>query len=290
MLTRDRAKWPKQIPNPPFSSLLQRKSNELILTFVNHSTFLLQTEELTLLTDPIYSERASPVPFAGPRRMRKPGIPFEALPTVDVVLVSHNHYDHMDLPTLRRLEHQHRPAFVTTLGNRQRLVQAGLSRVEELDWWQGLSINSKLTITSTPAEHFSGRTLSDRNRALWGGFFLAFPRLRVLFAADSAYGPHFAMIRERLGRPNLALLPIGAYEPRWFMHNVHMNPNDAVKAHLDLAAARSVGMHFGTFHLSDEAFERPLTDLQASLLSHGVNPETFITLTAGESKPFPLSD
>ena len=284
MLTQSRAKWPKQHPDPPFSSLPQLQPNELIVTFVNHSTFLIQTDGITLLTDPIYSERASPVSFAGPRRVRPPGLPFDALPKVDVVLVSHNHYDHMDLPTLQRLERQHQPLFVTTLGNRQRLRKAGLKRVEELDWWQTLSVQSDFAITSTPAEHFSARSLSDRNRTLWGGFYLALPSFRVLFAGDSAYGAHFAAIRERLGAPGLALLPIGAYEPRWFMRDVHMNPDDAVKAHLDLSAALSIGMHFGTFQLSDEGFEQPITDLQAALLARDADPMLFSTLAFGESK------
>jgi L-ascorbate metabolism protein UlaG (beta-lactamase superfamily) len=198
------------------------------------------------------------------------------------VLLSHNHYDHCDRPTLRRLAKRFDPMVVTPLGNGALVRSTGLRRVEELDWW-GQSSIAPLPITLTPARHFSARTPFDRNKALWGGFMLAVGAARVFFAGDSAYATFFREIRQRVGAPDLALLPIGAYEPRWFMHVVHMNPEEAVQAHVDLEATQSIGMHFGTFQLTTEGIDEPLRALEAARHARAIAPAQFRTLRFGES-------
>jgi L-ascorbate metabolism protein UlaG (beta-lactamase superfamily) len=230
----------------------------------------------------MYSQCAGPLGVLGPRRVRQPGVRFDDLPPISTVLLSHNHYDHCDLPTLRRIAKRFDPIVVTPLGNARLVRSAGIRRVEELDWWEAAT-SSPLPITSTPARHFSARTPFDRNRALWGGFVLRAGRVRVLFAGDTAYTPLFHDIRERLGPIDLALLPIGAYEPRWFMQAVHMNPAEALQAHLDLGATESIGMHFGTFQLTTEGIDEPVRALADACCAGNVPASRFRTLGAGES-------
>ncbi len=273
--------WPPQPPDPRFGPPPQAAAGAAVITFIGHATFLIQLPGLTVLTDPVFSERCSPVGWAGPRRARPPGLALDALPPVDLVLVSHNHYDHMDLPSLRRLAARGVRRAITTAGNTAVLKQAGFAQVEALDWWEQAQAGP-VQVTATPARHFSRRGRSDMNRTLWAGFSLRAPDGHVLFAGDSGAGPHWQAIRERLGAPGLALLPIGAYEPRWMMAPVHMNPAEAVQAHRDLGAAQSVGMHFGTFQLTDEAIDAPVKALAAT----GV--EGFTTLGFGESRRFEL--
>ena len=220
--------------------------------------------------------------FAGPRRVRPPSLAFDDLPPVQLVLVSHGHYDHLDLATLRRLDARFNPLFLTGLGNHAFLRGQGLRQVEELDWWQ-LRRSHGLEITFTPAQHWSKRSATKRNDTLWGGFWLRLGKLSVYFAGDSGLGRHFVMIHERLGAPDLALLPVGAYEPRWFMREQHMNPQDAVQAHRALGARRSVAMHFGTFQLTDEAIDQPLIDLAAAVQAAGIDPAQFIVPRFGET-------
>ena len=255
------------------------------MTFVGHSTFLLQfAGGLNVLTDPIWSDYASPVSFAGPRRVRPPSLAFEALPPIGLVLVSHGHYDHLDLPTLRRLDARFRPLFLTGIGNRDFLRGEGMREVMELDWWQSHRVEA-MDVTFTPAQHWSKRGAIGRNRTLWGGFWLraSGAALNVYFAGDSGFGPHFQLIHERLGSPDLALLPIGAYEPRWFMREQHMNADEAVQTHQVLQARRSIGMHFGTFRLTDEGIDQPAEALVASLRVRGVNPPDFHVPLFGET-------
>ncbi len=239
-----------------------------------------------MLTDPIFSERCSPVSWAGPRRVQPPGLALDALPHPDVILLSHNHYDHMDIPALRALVRPPVPVVVTMLGNGWHLERIGIDAIE-LDWWQEATVCG-LRLTATPARHFSARTPFDRNRALWGGFMIGSADGRILFAGDSGAGPHWRDIRERLGAPDVALLPIGAYEPRWLMAAVHMSPAEAVQAHLVLGAARSIGMHFGTFQLTDEAFEAPPTALAAARQDAGLAADAFITHGFGEQRSYPM--
>src|SRR5947207_3416276 len=243
--------------------------DDVVVTFRGHATLLSHVGTISLLIDPVYSQRASPVSFAGPRRVRAPGVRFDDLPPVSLVLLSHNHYDHCDLATLRALERRFHPRLVTPLGNGRLLQSAGIRDVEELDWWQSASA-APLPVTLTPAQHFSARGPFDRNRALWGGFLIEARGRRILFAGDSGYGPHFREIATRLSPVALALLPIGAYEPRWFMQDIHMNPAEAVQAHVDLGARRSLAMHYGTFQLTPEGVDEPVRELTRALRERGV--------------------
>jgi len=274
-------RWPVKVgvepKRPPVSG-----SDQVVVTFIGHSTFLIQVDSVNLLTDPVYSERASPFSFAGPRETRAPGVRFDDLPTISLVLLSHNHYDHCDLGTLQRLEQRFHPTVVTPLGNGRLLRSAGIGQVEEIDWWESASA-APLPVTLTPAQHFSARHPFDRNRALWGGFVIEAGRQRILFAGDTGYGPHFRKIAARLGPVDLALLPIGAYEPRWFMKDVHMNPAEAVQAHLDLSARQSIAMHFGRFQLTPEGIDEPTRELTKALQLQNVPAEQFRTVEVGES-------
>jgi L-ascorbate metabolism protein UlaG (beta-lactamase superfamily) len=255
----------------------EARPGELLITFVNHSTFLLQSSARAILTDPTWSKRASPVQWAGPARAHAPGISFDQLPRIDVVLVSHNHYDHMDLPTLRRLQARFEPRVVTTLGNKRYLESRGLHGVTELAWW-----DTDDFVTATPAQHFSARTPFDRNRTLWAGFVCRIAGRRLFFTGDSGYNRHFAAIGARLGPFDVSLVPIGAYEPRWFMSAAHLNPDDAVRAHLDLRSRISVAMHFGCFQLTDEGIDEPVHALAVARERHGVG-DAFRVLQPGET-------
>jgi L-ascorbate metabolism protein UlaG (beta-lactamase superfamily) len=207
---------------------------------------------------------------------------FEDLPPISIVLLSHNHYDHCDLRTLGLLARRFDPIVVTPVGNGRLARRAGVHRIEELDWWQSTTV-SMVPITLTPAHHFSARSPFDKNRALWGGFQITAGSTRIYFAGDTAYAPFFRDVRRRLGPIDLALLPIGAYEPRWFMRVVHMNPAEAVQAHLDLEARQSLAMHFGTFQLTAEGIDEPVRDLTEALRSQGVSLSCFRTLAFGDS-------
>lgn len=252
--TRQRGAWSAYRDEPPGPAPPQRvDGDQLRVTFVNHTTVLIQTHGVNILTDPIWSERCGPVSWFGPRRVRPPGIRFEDLPPIDVVLLSHNHYDHCDLPTLKRLARTHRPKLIAPLGNKRFLERRNIPVFAELDWWGTRALAPDVTLTAIPARHFSGRGLFDRDRSLWAGFMVETPSGRICFAADSGYGDHFAEIRSKLGESRLALLPIGAFRPEWFMSRVHMSPEQALEAHRQLGARTSIATHFGTFQLADDA-------------------------------------
>ena len=275
-----RQAWPVLPPDPQYPPPPTTVApGTVALTFIGHASFLLQLPGLTILTDPVFSARCSPVSWAGPRRARAPGLAMAELPPIDLVLVSHNHYDHMDMPSLRQLAARGARAAITTLGNGPMLRAAGFTQVDELDWWD-TSTAGPARITGTPARHFSRRGLRDANQTLWAGFSVATPDSQVLFAGDSGAGPHWAEIARRLGPPDLALLPIGAYDPRWLMAPVHMDPAEAVQAHHDLGARHSVGMHFGTFQLTDEPVDEPERRLAAAGVAE------FTTLGFGETRVF----
>jgi L-ascorbate metabolism protein UlaG (beta-lactamase superfamily) len=281
MLIEPRAPWPAPIDEPP------RRPPALdgaaaVVTFIGHSTFLIQTAVGNILTDPMYSGRAGPLNVLGPQRVRQPAVTFDDLPPISMVLLSHNHYDHCDLRTLGMLANRFDPLVVTPLGNQVLVRSSGIRRVEELDWWQEAK-TAGLTVALTPAQHFSARGPLDRNRALWGGFTLEAAGRRVFFAGDTAYAPFFRDVRRRLGPIDLALLPIGAYEPRWFMQPVHMNPAEAVQAHLDLEASNSIGMHFGTFRLTTEGIDEPLRALEDACRAKRIPPSRFRAPSFGES-------
>jgi L-ascorbate metabolism protein UlaG (beta-lactamase superfamily) len=281
LLLTPRTRWPSAVAveprHPPVPA-----AEEVVATFIGHSTALIQSSRGNNLVDPVYSRRASPVSFAGPARVREPGVRFDDLPTISLVLLSHNHYDHCDLKTLRLLQRRFQPPAVTPSGNARLLRAAGFRQIEEIDWWESATA-APFPITVTPAQHFSARGPFDRNRGLWGGFLIELGGLRILHAGDSGYGPHFQEIAQRLGPVDLAFLPIGAYEPRWFMKDIHMNPAEAVQAHLDLKARRSVGIHFGTFQLTPEGIDEPVRNLAEALHQRGVPAASFITVEVGNS-------
>src|SRR5437867_4847588 len=254
--------------------------NALRVTLVNHSTVLLQQRGSNILTDPIWSERASPLSWIGPRRRRKPGVSFEDLPSIDAVLISHNHYDHLDLPTLRRLAARGDSTFIVPARGARLLRSENIGPAHEMDWGESLSLPG-FTIHCVPALHFSSRRLYDRNVTLWCGYVIECQERLVYFAGDTGFG-HFAQIRERFGSPRLALLPIGAYEPRWFMSPVHMAPDEAVRAHEILAAKTSIAIHHGTFQLTDEGIDTPKEQLIAC-----AQHESFQVLRNGQFADIP---
>jgi L-ascorbate metabolism protein UlaG (beta-lactamase superfamily) len=283
MLLESRTKWPARVDVSP-KQPAARGNAAAAVTFIGHSTFLIQTAAGTLLTDPMYSERAGPWSLLGPRRVRQPAVAFDDLPPIALVLLSHNHYDHCDLRTLGMLARRFDPLVMTPLGNAALVRSAGLRRVEELDWWQDAK-TAPLPIALTRAHHFSARGPFDRNRALWGGFVITVESRRIYFAGDTAYAPFFSDVRQRLGPIDLALLPIGAYEPRWFMRSAHMNPAEAVQAHLDLDASESVAMHFGTFQLTTEGIDEPLHALEQARREKSIPPSRFRAVGFGETVP-----
>lgn len=285
-----RARWPKSMPAAPVPHLPAAvPAGQVAVTFIGHSTFLLQLPGLNILTDPIFSRHAGPFARLGPARIRPPALALGQLPRIDVVLISHCHYDHLDLPALRWLARERRPLMVTTLGNKAWLEARGVGRVVELDWWQTHQACADLEIVGTPTQHFAARTPWDRCRTLWGGFVLKTPAGKIYFAGDSGYCDAFREIGARLGPIDLALLPIGAYEPRWFMAAVHCTPAEAIKIHRDVRARRSIAMHFGTFQLTDEAIDAPQRDLAAALAEQGVAPEDFAVPGFGETRLLALA-
>lgn len=286
--TRERAPWPASLPPAPKPDLRPVAPGEVQITWIGHSTCLIRFHGWTVIADPVFSERASPVSWAGPRRVWPPALAADELPPVDTVIVSHNHYEHLDLPSLRELHALHGPEFIVPLANKTLLAGEGITRVTELDWWQqvekpGGSSGATKRITLTPARHWSARGLFDRYEMLWGSFMLEHDGIRVYFAGDTGYGRHFSEIRDRLGAPDVSLIPIGTYEPRWFMRDHHTNPDDAVRAHLDLGSRLSMGIHFGTFQLSDEAIDEPPRALAAALAERSLSPAEFIAPEPGQT-------
>ncbi|WP_448206073.1 MBL fold metallo-hydrolase [Azospirillum sp. sgz302134] len=275
---------PVQPGVPPIPSLAV---GEVALTFIGHVTFLIQVGGATFLTDPVFSDHAGPFGRLGPKRARAPAVRMDDLPPVDAVLLSHNHYDHLDAPSLRRLARERGvPQAVTGLGNGRAMRRAGFDAVNELDWWDGLEGPEGTRITFVPAQHWSARRPFDRRRTLWGGFVIEAPGVTVYFAGDTGYCPHFRQIADRFGPIDVALLPIGAYEPRWFMAAQHMNPMDAVQAHRDLQARQSVAMHFGTFQLTPESIDAPAGDLDAAMAELAVDSKRFVVPGFGETLRF----
>lgn len=256
------------------------------ITWIGPATLLLRVAGVTLLTDPHLTERASPLSWAGPKRKVPPALTFGQLPRIDAVVISHNHYDHLDRETVERLNAQDGgpPRFFVPLGLKMWFASIGIENVLELDWWEQ-RVFMGLTIHFTPTQHFSARTPFDRNETLWGSWVVAAPDFRFYFAGDTGYSADFKDIGRRLGPFNLAAIPIGAYEPRWFMGSVHVNPAEAVKIHQDLGARRSVGMHWGAFELTDESMDEPPRKLAEELAAAGISADTFFLMQHGETRP-----
>ena len=254
-----------------------------LLTWIGHSTFLVQLDGINLLTDPIWSERTSPVAFAGPRRLVPPGLQFEALPPIHAVLISHDHYDHLDLPTVTRLARAHRPTFFVPLGLGGWFESLGVDRVVELDWWESARFGP-LAVTAVPAQHSSGRSLllEDQNERLWASWVIAGADRRFFFAGDTGYHAGLAEIGRRLGPFDVATLPIGGYNDFRYHHPNHLSPEETVQAFQDLRGSLLVPMHWGTFELNREPFREPPDRLMAEALRQGVE-EHVAQLSPGQT-------
>ncbi|UUR07216.1 MBL fold metallo-hydrolase [Sphingomonas glaciei] len=286
-LRETRARWPRQVPVTAVRP--EERVTGLRVTMVGHSTLLIQGSGVSLLTDPVWAPRASPLSFAGPRRVTEPGIRFEDLPPIDAVLLSHNHYDHCDLATLKRLGAAHDPLFITPLGNDTLIRQAAPeARCFAGDWGDGTGLGGDVRVEIVPANHWSSRTTRDRRMALWSGFVLRLGGRTLYFAGDTGYcgGGIFADIRARYGPMDVALIPIGAYAPEWFMAEQHCNPEDAVRIMAALDAQRAIGIHWGTFQLTNEAREEPPERLAAELDRRGIPGERFVAGVPGVSYDF----
>jgi N-acyl-phosphatidylethanolamine-hydrolysing phospholipase D len=269
----------------PDVARLKANRSEPTLTWIGHASFLLQLKGVNILTDPHLTARASPVGFAGPKRVVPPGLDFADLPHIDAVVISHNHYDHLDRETVRRLAAQDggSPRFFVPLKLKAWFDNEGIHDVVELDWWDQSDFKD-LKFTFVPAQHWSKRTLTDQDKTLWGGWVIEQPNFRFFFAGDTGYSPVFKDIGKRLGFVDLAAIPIGAYEPRWFMSIMHANPADAVKIHQDIHARHSVGMHWGTFVLTDEPLDEPPVKLDEARRAAGIAPDAFFVMKHGETR------
>lgn len=279
-----RSPWPKwrvNLHTPLLPQSLQK--NQVALTFVNHATMLIQIDGFNILTDPVWPDRVSPFKYVGPKRVRQPGIEFDQLPQIHLVLVSHNHYDHLDLATLKKLSARFKPKFLVPLGDKLGLANEGVENVHEMDWWSVTNLG-KLKVHFVPAQHWSGRWHNDRFQSLWGGYVVDFHGLKIYFAGDTGYESHFKEINKRFGAMDLSLLPIGAYEPRWFLKDNHMNPRDALIAHQELQSKKSVAIHFGTFRLTNEGIDHPCEELAVARSELGISENDFIVLPEGKTE------
>jgi L-ascorbate metabolism protein UlaG (beta-lactamase superfamily) len=281
-MSGSRAKWPKHVPNRPYPPPPARiEGGNIAATWIGHSTVLIQTTGLNILTDPFFSKRASPSQLIGPARVRSPGLALEDLPPLDLILLSHSHYDHMDKPALKWLARHHRAKLITPLNNKH---HAPGFEVAELDWNEGHQ-HHHLKVTALPALHWSKRTMGDTNKSLWGAFMIEGDMGSIYFGADTGFGTGetFRQVREKFGRPRLSLLPIGAYEPRWFMAPQHMNPPEAVRAHLLLGSKQSLAIHHGTVQLTDEAIDAPVEALDQALAAAQLSRKDFLVPDIGET-------
>lgn len=287
MMREGRTKWPSNLENTGRHRLNDKLGpDDVNLTFVNHATFLIQFSGLNILTDPVWSLRASPFTWLGPKRVREPGIALEDLPKIDVIVISHNHYDHLDVATLKKLATWHQPTVLVPMGDKALIESLGFSNVHELDWWESVNINPQTKITFTPTQHSSARGLFDRDHSLWGAYFIQHKQRSIYFGGDAGYSSHFFETKNRLGSPDISLLGIGAYAPRFFMKAIHMNPEEAVFAHKDLGSKLSIGMHYGTFQLASEGVDQPLIDLDIALEKEKIPKSTFITMLEGETRTY----
>ncbi|MHB0951643.1 MAG: MBL fold metallo-hydrolase [Allorhizobium sp.] len=283
-----RARWPKRVTSPHAAAKPPRErvdGADLRVTMIGHATLLIQVAGLNILTDPVWSKRASPFSFAGPKRVAEPGIAFKNLPPIDIVLVTHNHYDHLDLSTLARLVEEHGPHIVTPLGN-DTIIRRAIpeAKIFDMDWGDRLDSWDGLTIDAEPCHHWSARGTRDRRMALWAAFVLSTPAGKIYHIGDTGFhdGINYRAAADKHGAFRLANLPIGAYEPRWFMKGQHQNPEEAVQGFRLCNAANAVGHHFGTFQLTDEAIETPVEDLAQALATQGIPPDCFRPLRAGD--------
>jgi L-ascorbate metabolism protein UlaG (beta-lactamase superfamily) len=283
---RQRQKWPEWVPSPYADAPPARVEGDMVrLSFVGHASWLIQTAGLNILIDPVWSARVSPFSWAGPKRHNDPGVAFDKLPDIDIVLVSHGHYDHLDLATLSRLAAKFSPRVITPLGNDATMKDADAAiKAEAFDWQDRVALGNNVAVTLVPTRHWSARGVFDRNKALWASFVLETPAGKLYVVCDSGYGDgtHFRRVRDSHGPLRLAILPIGAYEPRWFMRDQHMNPTDAVKALADCGAEQALAHHHGTFQLTDESIEAPAEALAVALDEAKIARERFVALKPGQ--------
>jgi N-acyl-phosphatidylethanolamine-hydrolysing phospholipase D len=279
--------FPLHRPDPV---ALARPARQPRFTWIGHATYLIQYRGWNLLTDPVFSQRCSPVSFLGPRRTVPPALEIDRLPTIDAVLVSHNHYDHLDLAAVKALNRRfgERLAWFAPQGVGAWLRRHGVAQVVELSWWQHQK-HREVDAFCLPAQHFSGRGVNDRNRTLWCSWRLNWPDFSLFFAGDTGYAPVFKEIGDVLGPVDTALLPIGAYQPRWFMAPVHVDPAEAVRIHRDLRARHSLAMHWGTFVLTDEPMDEPPRALAQALVEQQVSPQAFRVPGHGETLTLPVT-
>jgi L-ascorbate metabolism protein UlaG (beta-lactamase superfamily) len=290
-MTSEPEHWPEQSEIPAYDRPPERVyGNELRVSWVGHATVLIQTEGLNILTDPIWAERASPLTWLGPRRVHPPGIAFENLPPIDVVLVSHNHYDHLDLTTLARLRQAHRPRIIVPLGNDILLAEHDPPIVAEAyDWGAKVMISETVAVHLDPMHHWSARGIFDRNKALWAAFTVTTPGGNIYFVGDSGYGQgdFFRAAKDTYHQFRLAILPIGDSDPRWFMSYGHMSPEECVRAFDDLGRPTVLPVHHSTFPLADTGYSRPLTDLQRAVAGHEEAQQRIVPLPIGHSRMIP---
>jgi L-ascorbate metabolism protein UlaG (beta-lactamase superfamily) len=288
---RQRAR--KEIPGPESYHFPLAKNNPHFLkdnggntlTWVGHATVLLQINGTNILTDPHFSERTSPVQWAGPQRVAPLGLAIEDLPTIDIVVISHDHYDALDEQTIKRLHQRpggEKTRFYVPLGLKNWFAIRGVRKVIEMDWWDQHH-DGELEITAVPVQHWSKRSIFSRNKTLWVGWVLKSDTFRFLFVGDTGYAPHFKEIGEKLGPFDLAAIPIGAYEPRWFMRHHHVNPEEALQIHVDIGSKKSVAIHWGTFILTDEPLDEPPRRLAKALQENKISQEDFLVLQHGQT-------
>jgi len=285
-LGKGRKKWPTHYPSPHQDAPPKNvDGSTLRVSFVGHATVLIQAAGLNILTDPVWSQRASPFSFAGPKRVNVPGIRFKDLPPIDAVLLSHNHYDHLDLSTLARLRASHNPLIITPLGNDRILKNHDENfRIIVGDWGDTFELSGDTTVTLEPMHHWSARGMGDRRNALWAAFVLQGPAGAIYHIGDTGFhdGINYHAVKTKYGSIRLAILPFGAYEPRDFMRGQHQNPDEAVKGHLICGAQFTLGHHWGTFQLTNESIEDQLDALGTARLRHAVDESRFRALQPGQ--------
>ena len=284
-ISSQRVDWPATFPSPFAPDKPPERVDGLRVVLIGHASYLFQVAGRNILVDPVFGSRASPVRFAGPKRVNPPGIAFADLPPIDTVLITHNHYDHLEGPTLAKLWQAQQPQIVAPLGNDAILRGYDATiHVTTRDWGESIDLGGGLTVHLVPANHWSARGINDRRMALWCAFVITGPRGVHHHVGDTGLGDGqvFRQVRERFGPPRLATLPIGAYEPRWFMEPQHMNPSDAVAAFQLLGAEQALGHHWGTFRLTDEGVEQPAEALDAALSEAGIATERFLALRPGQ--------
>lgn len=278
--TREKKEYVPRVVTPHKERIHNPQKDTVQITWIGHDSFLIQMNGIAILTDPIFSKRASPIQWLGPKRLVKPGITFESLPRIDYVVISHDHYDHLDYATIQQLGNS--PKYIVPLGLKQWFQKRDFARVVEREWWQGTK-EKNATFTAVPVQHFSGRMPFHFRTTQWAGWVIECQGRKIFFSGDTGYGNHFAKIFERFGVMDISLIPIGAYHPRWFMKEVHIDPREAVKIHSDLHSKQSIAMHWGTFKLTSEPLAEPPFYLQSVLKEKNIDSALFRIMDFGET-------